>query len=233
MAAPVGSRPLRSISRVSRASPPTSRHEPSSSLATRSPSSRNSPTCRPWVRSATGRSATRAPASSTTSTLASSSTTCGSTRTSRSRSSTTSTAANARSCRRCSSPTHRPLDDPELVDFGGPLMQWHDHDNLCWGLDDSGNPVVKGITDDAGNCAPGTVKAGGENPMVHVWIAPHECGPFAALEGHGAGQVAGDGSARRPMRARSRSDRDRRSGRGGPRRRTTRTCRSTSAGSKA
>ena len=26
--------------------------------------------------------------------------------------------------------------------------------------------------------------------MVHVWIAPHECGPFAALEGHGAGQAA-------------------------------------------
>ena len=47
----------------------------------------------------------------------------------------------------------RPLDDPELVDYGGPLMQWHNHDNLCWGLDDSGNPVVKGITDDAGNCA--------------------------------------------------------------------------------
>lgn len=87
----------------------------------------------------------------------------------------------------------RPLDDPELVDFGGPLMQWHVHDNLCWGPDDNGNPVVKGITDDAGNCPAGTVKAGGENPMVHVWIAPHECGPFAALEGHGAGQVAGDG----------------------------------------
>ena len=25
------------------------------------------------------------------------------------------------------------------------------------------------------------------NPMVHVWIVPHPCGPFAALEGHGAG----------------------------------------------
>jgi hypothetical protein len=87
----------------------------------------------------------------------------------------------------------RPLDDPELVGFGGPLMQWHIHDNLCWGLDDNGSPVVKGLTDDAGNCPAGTVKAGGENPMVHVWIAPHECGPFAALEGHGAGQAAGDG----------------------------------------
>ena len=30
--------------------------------------------------------------------------------------------------------------------------------------------------------------------MVHVWIAPHECGPFAALEGHGAGQVATTGA---------------------------------------
>jgi hypothetical protein len=87
----------------------------------------------------------------------------------------------------------RPLDDPELVGYGGSLMQWHVHDNLCWGLDDSGNPVVKSLTDDAGNCPAGTIKAGGENPMVHVWIAPHECGPFAALEGHGAGQVDGDG----------------------------------------
>jgi hypothetical protein len=23
--------------------------------------------------------------------------------------------------------------------------------------------------------------------MVHVWITPHVCGPFAALEGQGAG----------------------------------------------
>ena len=25
--------------------------------------------------------------------------------------------------------------------------------------------------------------------MIHVWITPHECGPFAALEGVGGGQV--------------------------------------------
>jgi hypothetical protein len=25
--------------------------------------------------------------------------------------------------------------------------------------------------------------------MIHVWITPHKCGPFAALEGVGAGQV--------------------------------------------
>ena len=25
--------------------------------------------------------------------------------------------------------------------------------------------------------------------MIHVWIVPHECGPFAALEGVGAGSI--------------------------------------------
>ena len=83
----------------------------------------------------------------------------------------------------------RPIDDPELVDYGGRLMQWHVHENLCWRGGDNG-PQVAGVTDDAGNCPAGTVRAGGENPMIHVWIAAHECGPFAALEGHGAGQAA-------------------------------------------
>jgi hypothetical protein len=87
------------------------------------------------------------------------------------------------------------LDDPTLADYGGPLMTWHVHDDLCWKIDETGKPVVAGLTDADGNCAPGTVKAGGRNPMVHVWIAPNECGPFAALEGHGAGQAA-DGTAR-------------------------------------
>ncbi|HEU4840538.1 MAG TPA: hypothetical protein VFT09_03820, partial [Ilumatobacteraceae bacterium] len=85
------------------------------------------------------------------------------------------------------------LDDPQLVGYGGGLMQWHVHDNLCWKLDDNGKPVVAGLTDADGTCAPGTVNAGGRNPMVHVWIAANECGPFAALEGHGAGQAAGAG----------------------------------------
>ena len=89
-----------------------------------------------------------------------------------------------------------PIDDPTLIDFAGPLMQWHVHLNLCWGLDDTGTPVVRGVLEDfGGTCPPATVNAGGENPMVHVWIAPHECGPFAALEGHGAGQAdVGDGA---------------------------------------
>ena len=84
-----------------------------------------------------------------------------------------------------------PIDDPKLTDFAGPLMQWHVHDDLCWGLDDNGEPVVKGVVESSGGtCPAGSVNAGGDNPMVHVWIAPHECGPFAALEGHGAGQAS-------------------------------------------
>lgn len=83
----------------------------------------------------------------------------------------------------------RALDDPELVDFGGPLMQWHVHDNLCWGGGSDGPRVVAVATD--GICPANSVLGPADNPMVHVWIAPHECGPFAALEGHGAGQTAG------------------------------------------
>ncbi|MFC4125483.1 hypothetical protein [Nocardia rhizosphaerae] len=84
------------------------------------------------------------------------------------------------------------IDDPELTDYAGPLMQWHVHDNLCWRAGDNG-PQVAGVTDAAGNCPPNSINPGSGNPMVHVWIAPHQCGPFAALEGHGAGQAATDG----------------------------------------
>ena len=97
--------------------------------------------------------------------------------------------------------TDHAVDDPELVDWGGPLMQWHVHEDLCWSLDESGQPQISGRTDDAGICPEGSVDAGGRNPMVHVWIAPHECGPFAALEGHGAGQVATTGRPDRPVPA--------------------------------
>lgn len=87
------------------------------------------------------------------------------------------------------------VDDPQLVDYGGRLMQWHVHDNLCWAGTDDG-PKVVGVVDAEGNCPPGSVNAGGENPMVHVWITPHACGPFAALEGHGAGQTDPAGGPR-------------------------------------
>ncbi|WP_194814176.1 hypothetical protein [Nocardia sp. XZ_19_385] len=84
------------------------------------------------------------------------------------------------------------IDDTELLDYAGPLMQWHVHDNLCWKTGADG-PQVAGVTDAQGNCPPNSINPGAGNPMVHVWIAAHQCGPFAALEGHGAGQAAATG----------------------------------------
>lgn len=72
----------------------------------------------------------------------------------------------------------------DVPDVGGKLTQWHIHDNLCFA-----GPRVAGITDADGNCARGLVK-GPETPMIHVWIEPHPCGPFAALEGIAGGTIA-------------------------------------------
>ena len=78
-----------------------------------------------------------------------------------------------------------PLTDTTLVNYAGGLMQWHVHSNLCWATV-NGVPKVVGVTNAAGVCSAGTLQPAGA-PMVHVWIAPHVCGPFAALEGNGAG----------------------------------------------
>jgi hypothetical protein len=72
----------------------------------------------------------------------------------------------------------------DVPDYGGALMQWHIHDNLCYNAEGK----VRGLTDAEGNCAAGLVKPV-PTPMIHVWIEPHPCGPFAALEGIGGGQV--------------------------------------------
>ena len=82
----------------------------------------------------------------------------------------------------------RKSDDPTLTNWAGALMTWHNHGNLCW-AQVNGKATVVGITDANGKCARG-VNTGGENPMVHVWITPQQCGPFSALEGVGAGQAA-------------------------------------------
>ncbi|MBK5222760.1 MAG: hypothetical protein JJE52_07780 [Acidimicrobiia bacterium] len=78
------------------------------------------------------------------------------------------------------------LDDvPEL---GGELTQWHIHDNLCYTLDPVA-PKVAGLRTPGGECREG-LRPGNENAMIHVWIVPHDCGPFAALEGVGGGAIA-------------------------------------------
>ncbi len=72
-------------------------------------------------------------------------------------------------------------DVPEL---GGKLTQWHVHDNLCFR-----GVRVAGLTDANGACAAG-LRKGDATPMIHVWIEPHPCGPFAALEGIAGGTIA-------------------------------------------
>jgi hypothetical protein len=73
-----------------------------------------------------------------------------------------------------------------VPDLGGKLTQWHIHDNLCFSPGEA--PKVRGLTGKGGECPAGLVKFD-PVPMIHVWIVPHECGPFAALEGVGAGQI--------------------------------------------
>jgi hypothetical protein len=84
------------------------------------------------------------------------------------------------------------IDAPELVNFAGPLFQWHVHNDLCWkGLGD-----VAGVVDENGQCPPGSMLRPVQKPMIHVWIVPHPCGPFAAVEGLAEGQAAVEDSLR-------------------------------------
>ena len=75
----------------------------------------------------------------------------------------------------------------DVPDIGGALTQWHIHDNLCF-TKDAVAPHVAGIVDANGGC-PNFLQKFVPAPMIHVWITPNVCGPFAALEGVGAGQV--------------------------------------------
>ncbi len=81
----------------------------------------------------------------------------------------------------------------DVPNVGGLLTQWHVHRDLCL-TNDPVQKLVSSLTTLDGACPPGTVKAG-NTPMLHVWIVPNACGPFAALEGVGAGQIA-DGATR-------------------------------------
>ena len=74
-----------------------------------------------------------------------------------------------------------------LPDVGGKLVQFHIHDNLCF-TNTMPAPQVAGFTDGQGKCHAPLVKFH-DNVMMHVWIRPNPCGPFAALEGVGAGQI--------------------------------------------
>ncbi|MFN8034310.1 MAG: hypothetical protein U0V73_00020 [Acidimicrobiia bacterium] len=64
----------------------------------------------------------------------------------------------------------------DVPDVGGPLTPWHDHQNLCW----SGRGTVAGVLVN-GKCTPGGTFHG-TSPMLHVWVVPNDCGPFAGIE---------------------------------------------------
>ena len=83
-------------------------------------------------------------------------------------------------------PSGTASNDVTLTSYAGGLIQWHTHNNLCW-KSVNGVPKVVGVVDLAGNCPAGSMLQAGGAPMVHVWITAHACGPFAALEGQGAG----------------------------------------------
>ena len=75
----------------------------------------------------------------------------------------------------------------DAPDVGGALTQWHVHGDLCL-TNDPVQKTLSGFTAIHGQCPPGSSKAA-DTPMLHVWVVPNPCGPFAALEGIGAGQV--------------------------------------------
>jgi hypothetical protein len=75
----------------------------------------------------------------------------------------------------------------DAPDVGGALTQWHVHADLCL-TNSSDDKTLSGFVGVNGVCPPGSSKAG-DTPMLHVWVVPNQCGPFASLEGIGAGQV--------------------------------------------
>jgi hypothetical protein len=82
--------------------------------------------------------------------------------------------------------------DDEVPDVGGPITQWHIHNNLCYSpvrmVDGAPQRTVVGLTSGDGTCSRGE-SLSPHAPMLHVWVVDHECGPFSSLEGVGAGQA--------------------------------------------
>jgi hypothetical protein len=78
----------------------------------------------------------------------------------------------------------------DAPDVGGALTQWHVHSDLCL-RDDPSDPsrkIVFTLVNPDAECPAGSSKAG-NTPMLHVWIVSNKCGPFAALDGIGGGQI--------------------------------------------
>lgn len=67
------------------------------------------------------------------------------------------------------------MDD--VPDIAGNLTVWHNHDNLCW--DATGTRLAGFVIN--GTCVPGGTR-GLATPMLHVWVEPNDCGPFAGTD---------------------------------------------------
>lgn len=67
------------------------------------------------------------------------------------------------------------MDD--VPDIAGNLTAWHNHDNLCW--DATGTRLAGVVVN--GTCVPGGTPGLG-TPMLHVWVEPNDCGPFAGTD---------------------------------------------------
>jgi hypothetical protein len=72
------------------------------------------------------------------------------------------------------------MDD--VPDIAGELTTWHDHQDLCF----AGTRVTGRVQPDGSCPRGGSLRP--TAPMLHVWLIPHRCGPFAGIEGrHGSG----------------------------------------------
>ena len=72
-------------------------------------------------------------------------------------------------------PNGSTMDD--VPDIAGNLTLWHDHDNLCF---DPATSRLSGIFVD-GACKPAGIHVQ-TAPMLHVWVTPNPCGPFAGTD---------------------------------------------------
>jgi hypothetical protein len=72
-----------------------------------------------------------------------------------------------------------------VPDIGGTLTQFHIHSNLCF--TDSAKPRFVRLTFN-NKCAKPLVKQL-VSPMIHVWIRPNQCGPFALIGGFVRGSL--------------------------------------------
>jgi hypothetical protein len=80
----------------------------------------------------------------------------------------------------------------DVPDFGGTLLPWYVHSDLCFSVTES-QFAMAGIVGADEPCPAGSLKM--QIPMVHVWIAPQSCGPFAPSNGLGAPPAGDDQSS--------------------------------------